>query len=1041
MKENEYRMTRTQEPVNTMKISILALCLAFMAVTFTGCSGMLDVPGDAPGLNVSSSTGGYSVAEHDGTLDLNVTLNSRPSADVTIPVSINDTTEAETREAQLVFTPANWSTAQVLHIDGNDEWITDGNQNVSLVFGTFVSDDPGYAGLVKPSMGITVIDDETDSIVVSPVTGLTTTEAAGAGHTATFTVVLSSNPTANVVITLTSSDTTEGTVSPGTLTFTPDDSARVPQTVTITGADDIIYDRDVNYTIQLANAVSADAHYSGMAVSSVAVTTIDDELPAVVVTPTTLTLAEDGASGTFAVRLLNVPTGDVTIPLTLSDPATTRMGIDKTSLTFTPGNYNVDQVVTVDPAANAYDDGPVTVVVQLGAAAGYNDFDPDDVTVNITDNDTVGMTVSSLSRPTTEDGQDATFTVRLSSRPTDDVVIAVNEKYDAANNLNQEGTVDTTSLTFTPLNWSSNQTVRVTGINDDILDGNIQYRIQLHVTSSNDAAYLGLAQRLVTVINNDNDFIGFQVVANGVTTNTGASAVTFTGFATDDAGNLGYDYANFTIRPGSEPTANITLTLALNATGTTYQDGTLNTTTLLFTPLNWKVTQTVQVTGHSDGTNEGGHDYAVTVSIATADTYYSNPSYVKAPSFTIFSSDNDVNNEIAYCRKSGGFGTSEGGGKAYFWLITKDPVALSDDEPVALESTDTSEGTVTANVTITSANWDRLEDADSNRAAVTGVDDADVDGSVLYTIDIHQSTGPLAYEAPDVALRNSDNEQVIIVGNAVGSTTENGGTATFGVKLGIQPTDNVSFTIAIKTGSTEGESLDVSDLTFTNANWSDWQTITITGKDDHQVDGNAASYVSFGPISTADLRIDGYQHPDVAPVVNIDNDKLIYVTNATYYGNLNGGIAEADGNCNLLAETNKPTDLPGATFLSLMVDGTTRIATTDGSTDAGQTNWVLLPNTEYYLKSGSKPYTQNIFTTNEYGLPSGALLVPFTTNAGDTFWTGLNADWTTSTDTCGGWTLDLTQGRYGSGNKTDANAISAGSASNGVVKKIIAVQQ
>ena len=51
----------------------------------------------------------------------------------------------------------------------------------------------------------------TAGITVSPTSGLVTTEAGG---TATFTVVLTSQPTADVTIGLTSSDTTEGTVSP-----------------------------------------------------------------------------------------------------------------------------------------------------------------------------------------------------------------------------------------------------------------------------------------------------------------------------------------------------------------------------------------------------------------------------------------------------------------------------------------------------------------------------------------------------------------------------------------------------------------------------------------------------------------------------------------------------------------------------------------------------------------------------------------------------------------------------------------------------------
>ncbi|MEB3884331.1 calcium-binding protein, partial [Lyngbya sp. CCY1209] len=56
-------------------------------------------------------------------------------------------------------------------------------------------------------------------ITVDPTTGLTTTEAGG---TDTFTVVLTSQPSANVTIPIASSDATEGTADVTELVFTPD---------------------------------------------------------------------------------------------------------------------------------------------------------------------------------------------------------------------------------------------------------------------------------------------------------------------------------------------------------------------------------------------------------------------------------------------------------------------------------------------------------------------------------------------------------------------------------------------------------------------------------------------------------------------------------------------------------------------------------------------------------------------------------------------------------------------------------------------------
>ena len=112
-------------------------------------------------------------------------------------------------------------------------------------------------------------------ITVTPTVGLTTTEAGG---TATFTVALNTLPTATVTIGLTSSDTTEGTVSPTSLTFTPSNGT-TPQTVTVTGVNDTLLDGNIPYTIITAPATSADPNYNNLNASDVSVTNTDNEAP------------------------------------------------------------------------------------------------------------------------------------------------------------------------------------------------------------------------------------------------------------------------------------------------------------------------------------------------------------------------------------------------------------------------------------------------------------------------------------------------------------------------------------------------------------------------------------------------------------------------------------------------------------------------------------------------------------------------------------------------------------------------------------------
>ena len=91
--------------------------------------------------------------------------------------------------------------------------------------------------------------------------------------------MLSTQPTANVTIALSSSDTTEGTVAPASLTFTTA-NWNVAQTVTVTGVPDFSNDGDVAYTIVLSAATSADPGYQGIDPADVAVTNLDvNDLP------------------------------------------------------------------------------------------------------------------------------------------------------------------------------------------------------------------------------------------------------------------------------------------------------------------------------------------------------------------------------------------------------------------------------------------------------------------------------------------------------------------------------------------------------------------------------------------------------------------------------------------------------------------------------------------------------------------------------------------------------------------------------------------
>src|SRR5262249_37365000 len=75
---------------------------------------------------------------------------------------------------------------------------------------------------------------------------------------------------------LASDNPAEGSVSPASLTFTPD-NWNVPQTVTVTGIDDQAVDGDVAYSILTTPAASADPGYHQLNPPDVAVVNQDDD--------------------------------------------------------------------------------------------------------------------------------------------------------------------------------------------------------------------------------------------------------------------------------------------------------------------------------------------------------------------------------------------------------------------------------------------------------------------------------------------------------------------------------------------------------------------------------------------------------------------------------------------------------------------------------------------------------------------------------------------------------------------------------------------
>jgi large repetitive protein len=528
------------------------------------------------GVTITPSTA-ITTNEGGSTATFSVVLNAAPTASVTIGLFSSDPSEATVSPASLTFSPSNWNVAKVVTVKGVDDQTVDGNIGYTIITTAPSSTDRAYAALNPADIAGTNTDNDTAGFTVTPTSGLTTSEA---GATTSFTVALTSKPTRNVNIGVSSSNINEGTVSTSLLVFTSS-NWNSAQRVTITGVDDTVTDGSVSYSITTAAAISGDSRYNNLNPADVSVSNGDNDATSVVVTPVSgLTTTEAGGTASFTVALGSKPSANVVIGLSSSNTA--EGTVSPASLTFTSANWNVAQRVTVKGVDDKVVDGnkafTIVTAASVSTDAAFNNINPADVAVTNTDNDVANIVVTPASGlATTEKAGTATFGVKLGSQPTANVMIGL------SSSDTTEGTVSPASLTFTSANWSTEQRVTVTGVNDTFTDGNKTYSIITAAATSTDAAYNNRNAVDVGVTNRDDESISFAANVN----------------VNESAGN-----ASLTVQLSGSPETgnNVTVAYATFDKGAVANsDYTAATGTLTFAPGETTKTVTVPITNDTVG--------------------------------------------------------------------------------------------------------------------------------------------------------------------------------------------------------------------------------------------------------------------------------------------------------------------------------------------------------------------------------------------------------------------------------------------------------
>ena len=548
---------------------------------------------DDPGLVVSPSSLGIGEGQSESfTVQLSeAPLGSLGTDDVTVqsPRSWDDLSASP---SSLTFTTADWNTPKTVSLSAGQD-----NDSVNdFVEFSVVASGGGFDG-ERGIVDVTVLDDDDPEIIVSP-----TEVSVQEGGTASFHVKLATEPVGWMTVRIPAFKDPALSRSRLSLTFTNFRYGHYDeyQTVTVSAGED----NNAVDEMETITLMASGGGYDGVT-ADVKVTVTDNDIAGagLVVSSSALDVNEGGTK-TFDVSLEVQPTGKVTVSMSdFTDSAA--LSRAPSTLTFTASNYSTVQTVTVTAHEDADADNETDEITLTASGGGYDNAAPQDVTVNVTDNDVAGAAlVIDPSSVVVDEGGTNTFAVSLAAVPKGDVTVTIPALTEP------DLSHDRSTLTFTASNYSQVQTVTVTAHEDADTDSESE---TITLTASG-GGYDHAAPKDVTVTVTDNDVAGAALV------------IAPAPVVVDEGGTSTFD-----VSLEAAPKGDVTVTIP----ALTEPDLSHDRSTLTFTTSNYSTGQTVTVTaGEDDNTvsetetitltaSGGGYDHAapqgVTVNVTDND--------------------------------------------------------------------------------------------------------------------------------------------------------------------------------------------------------------------------------------------------------------------------------------------------------------------------------------------------------------------------------------------------------------------------------------
>ncbi|AOX00986.1 hypothetical protein BJP34_17425 [Moorena producens PAL-8-15-08-1] len=804
----------------------------------------VNIADNDPGVIITQPTGQILEGEEN---EYTIALSTNPNGPVTITLESDDDSDIKLPDGsgfveQGTITLSD-TTPQTIKVQatGNDD-SSEGTPHESTITHTITDTDDtdNYPeNTTIDNATIQIIDDS------SSLFDFGTASSVEEGNDGNYTLRLTESPGGDVIVTIQADDQSLISIDGGS-TFAASQEVRFSdtgaKTITVKPIDDSTVEGA--HTSTITHTITDAPDGSDYKVNSKAgdvIVTITDNDPGLIITPATEPTEEGGDLTTYQVALSTTPTSDVTVTITTDGESELALSDDNLNFGTSRNILLSDTTPTTVTVRGTEDDkveGLHTSTLRHETTDSrdpkYPEGEEEFTTIDIKDG-TPGVIISNKSLSVSE-GQEGTYTISLTTEPTQDVTVTITADEQGLISVDGEEFASQQVIT---LNQSTlEKEIKVQAVDDQPPEG-IHSSIITHSIASADTNYSNENTPIedVTATITDND-IGVVIIGTPQVTE-GSTDTYEIGLSTQPTGNV-----KVTITADDETEISIDGTSFAPTQDVTFSDLTL---------------QTITVRGKDDSEFRSLRDSTIKHAISESQDITNYPLDLEIPDVTAEITDDEPGVVIIsnLDLTEGDMGTYEiglntpplGGGSVEV-TITADPQTRISTDGTNFASSLPIQLRGTTRQTIT----------------VQLVDDTAVEGDHSSTIS-HEITGssdttnyPLDQEIEDVTIDITDNDPGLIFDGAI-AITEGGEEGTYKVALNTVPTGEVTVTLTadddseIKVG--EGEFAKEQVITFNPEELEEpgdklEKEITVQAVDDDLVEGTHTSTISHAVTESGD---------------------------------------------------------------------------------------------------------------------------------------------------------------------------------------------